>query len=1006
MEDARPSREIWNQTIMMIMSDWHLATLENGIEITAGQDAIWICDGRMFVDECPTNLEPFTSRLGKLLPILIPQIIELDLASVDGQDIKIRYDDFSQFCHHDIDAFDELFHKSPFSLEVKTNGSLGFASNSYTVRFTIGGERVEPEVRGCVAKLASDYYLLDRKAFQLTSAAAAFNSLQDDSKKSDEAFRKFGEIKDLAMEADASVDLFMRNRTIISPRQIGVEIVEEENNRISFAPKIDGIANDNFQAAVKVTGSALPIYSFSGDGDEKISVLLNDDQKEAINRIKRVSHVGGVEKTIALRDPYAVFDGVMESVTLEGFGPRVRGIGDFPYVVQPFLQKGVTGIFNDVVHEEGKDNKDGNFGAGLICRYADGIEEVVEFESVQELNDFARRADEAYRQGTGQIEFRGKSIELSRDLIEGVRDLRDQFKQKNAPETDTNTGRFLLIYTNEDEIEFEQDAGEADFDSNLVLPSALEEDVVLKEHQRHGVAWLQHNFRLGRQGCLLADDMGLGKTLQLLIFLAWLIEQQDVISNQSNSDLPPWNPILVVAPLILIENETWLNDMRQFFKGAGAIFLPHLTLRGNELNKLKRAGGKETKLGEATLDLDALRRHRVIFTNYETVVNYQHSFAKMRDNWSVVVTDEAQAYKTPNTKVSHALKSLSPRFRVACTGTPVETRIFDIWNIFDFLQPGKLLGSAKEFCANYERPLEEFEESRSALGSLKERLCFGKRNAFILRRDKQSLTDLPAKHIQRLDCNLSDFQYEYHMDLLRRAGKGGDGNHPFALISEFLRLYQHPSLVPQFSPQQPTAALNVCPKLQILMRELHVIRRRQEKALIFTRSLDMQQILVMVIQHEFGLPVSVVNGSTKRASNGTGGNPLDGDRTRKGIINRFRKSSGFDVLILSPDVAGMGLTLTEANHVFHYGRWWNPAKEAQATDRVYRIGQERDVQIYYLIAKDPLNRIVSFDQKLDLLLQRRLSLADDFLAPLPAEEDLHREFMADLLENQTPISGS
>ena len=146
----------------------------------------------------------------------------------------------------------------------------------------------------------------------------------------------------------------------------------------------------------------------------------------------------------------------------------------------------------------------------------------------------------------------------------------------------------------------------------------------------------------------------------------------------------------------------------------------------------------------------------MIFTNYETIVNYQHSFAKMKDRLSIVVTDEAQEYKTPSTKISHALKSLSPRFRVACTGTPVETRLLDVWNIFDFLQPGQLLGSAKQFTDRYEKPIQENIGiwTKGISINTSTRLGYGSRNAFVLRRDKSSLKGLPAKHEHTVDCFL------------------------------------------------------------------------------------------------------------------------------------------------------------------------------------------------------------------------------------------------------------
>src|SRR5262249_33985058 len=151
----------------------------------------------------------------------------------------------------------------------------------------------------------------------------------------------------------------------------------------------------------------------------------------------------------------------------------------------------------------------------------------------------------------------------------------------------------------------------------------------------------------------------------------------------------------------------------------------------------------------------------------------------LKAHWSVVVTDEAQEFKIPSTKRSHALKALAPRFRIACTGTPVETRLLDVWNIFDFLQPGHLLASASEFTKAYERPAEESTDDRGPdLTALKERLRYGRSDAFVLRREKTSLNGLPEKHEHELLCDLSSEQRDWHVDVLQRAHAGGEGNHP------------------------------------------------------------------------------------------------------------------------------------------------------------------------------------------------------------------------------------
>ena len=181
------------------------------------------------------------------------------------------------------------------------------------------------------------------------------------------------------------------------------------------------------------------------------------------------------------------------------------------------------------------------------------------------------------------------------------------------------------------------------------------------------MAWLQRNVHLGRRGCLLADDMGLGKTLQVLTFLAWLIEQGTLSPHGTNANAAPGIRSSSSCQSSCCKTKPGWKICGSFYRD-GAIFTPYLVLHGTELQKMRRP--QATAFGDAALDLERLRQHRVILTNYETITNYQHSFARMTTHWSVVVTDEAQAYKTPSTKISHALKSLYPRLlRIACTGT-------------------------------------------------------------------------------------------------------------------------------------------------------------------------------------------------------------------------------------------------------------------------------------------------------------------------------------------------
>lgn len=949
------------------------------------------------VSETGTNVAfgPPRNRLGRLLPSLVPQLLELDLARIEDGCVVIDYATLASLPTHGIDAFDDLAPWAPFTLEIESTGSLGTPDFAYRCRFYSGRDPAYLERRGCFVKHRDRIYRLDSQTFALVEAIDAFNSRPDESKASLDAFVAFANVKGLAQGVGAQLDRYvLGERIVISPR-VALDLVVEDGGRISFAPRIDGVDTDRLREAFLGQDDVDAVYSLAAEDGARVRVILDDEQREVLRRMQRVRHLGGAERAEILRNPTAVFDGVASAVDIDAdsFGPRVRGIGDFPFVAQPYLKRG-TGIF-DGPEGEGPEGPvgAGEPVAGIRCSYADGREEDLVFTTRDEIVALHDKVQEARRSGEGTVDFRDKSIVLDPSFVGAMDELREQVAPRARIGRDPKQRRFLLIYTNEESVEYQEEAESAAAGWTWELPRAYAPGISPKQHQLEGIGWLQRCFLAGRKGTLLADDMGMGKTFQILSFLAWLIERGEIAAGP-DPNRPPWKPILIVAPLVLIDNATWTREMARFFPHDGALFRPWTVLRGEELKKLRRTPtpGKETDLGESVLDLDRLCENRVLITNYDTITNYQYSFARLKDRLSVIVTDEAQAYKIPSTKISHALKSLSPRFRVACTGTPVETRLLDVWNLFDFLQPGQLLGSASEFSRRFERGGAVTPESVAAL---KERLRFGAPDAFVLRRDKTGLKDLPARYEHELACPLSERQRQIHVDLQRRV-RGGE--HPLGIIQTLLQLYQHPALVPRYEPTSPQEAIDACPKLQTVLHCLENVRQRGEKALIFTRTLDMQALLADVLRFAFGLEPGIVNGASGSRSGGG----------RGAILQLFRESRGFDAIILSPDVAGLGLTLTEANHVIHYGRWWNPAKEAQATDRAYRIGQEKDVHVYYPVAHDPrrdgdaAQAFETFDEKLHALLQRRRELAQEFLAPVAQEDDLQQELIDGFASAELP----
>lgn len=498
-------------------------------------------------------------------------------------------------------------------------------------------------------------------------------------------------------------------------------------------------------------------------------------------------------------------------------------------------------------------------------------------------------------------------------------------------------------------------------DTRAKLPTALKPEVALKDHQYVGVAWLQHLFSRPRNlcgGALLADDMGLGKTIQLLTFIQSCLE--------ANADM---DPVLIVAPVSLLEN--WNEEIEKFFvKGT----LPVLMLYGDYL--------KEKKLTQAEIDPllvsegivrflrpEWLDSAKIVLTTYETLRDLEFSLAAQ--HWSIMVCDEAQKIKNPNALVTRAAKKQNVQFKIACTGTPVENTLVDLWCLFDFIQPG-LLGALNHFGSQYRRPIEaKTEDEKAKVEELRALI-----EPQTLRRiKKQVAKDLPKK-IEVSNCRnipLSPYQrqlYSHAVNLF----KAGNTDSPIAnhlgMIQYLRQLCTDPRPIGHATDiHEPLADyIQKSPKLRWLIDTLAIIKEKDEKAIIFVEFLGLQRLLQRFIREKFGLTPDIINGTTTASAIAA--------NSRQKRIRAFQNRPGFGAIILSPLAVGYGVNIQAANHVIHYTRTWNPAKEDQATDRAYRIGATKDVFVYYPVVTADF---VTFDMKLDKLLGWKRGLSDDML---------------------------
>ncbi|WP_247676195.1 DEAD/DEAH box helicase, partial [Micromonospora sp. M51] len=441
----------------------------------------------------------------------------------------------------------------------------------------------------------------------------------------------------------------------------------------------------------------------------------------------------------------------------------------------------------------------------------------------------------------------------------------------------------------------------------------------LRPYQQRGLAWLAFLRSLGLGG-VLADDMGLGKTVQLLALLA--------------GDPPEAGPTLLVCPMSLVGN--WQREAARFTPG----------LRVHVHHGAERARGAEFTAAAHGADL--------VLTTSSVAARDAADLAGI--DWHRVVVDEAQAIKNASTRQAEAVRALPARQRVAVTGTPVENRLADLWSIMQFANPG-LLGPAATFRKRFAEPIERHGDAEAA-----ERL---RRitGPFVLRRlktDSSIISDLPEKLEMEVLCNLTAEQAALYRvvvdDMLARIETSDGIERRGLVLATMTRLKQvcnHPAqLLRDGSPLEGRSG-----KLARLTEILEEVLAAGERALLFTQYAEFGAMLRGHLSARFGREVLFLHGGVGKAERDT-------------LVQRFQSAEGPPLFVLSLKAGGTGLTLTAANHVVHVDRWWNPAVEDQATDRAFRIGQRRRVQVRKFVCAGTV------EEKVAALIADKRSLAE------------------------------
>ena len=939
------------------------------------------------------ELEDYTNK--SLVIQLLNQFLDEDKAYILDGKIVVPHHTIASLPQEELEILElpELF---PFKIEIKASQRLTDKNFRYVYHFLDG--KLRPFVNftriGTYLEITSEQiYLLTGELFFLLEAIDEFNKKTSLQKDLATNLLSFAKIKGLAKETGAILDSYLNSQEVITPQKISLRLKRINDDIIEIEPVLCEVVKQGENSILKPLLDEDQSKDFLKKFDRlpprniypsKPRVVLNSEQKDALVQIKKHRHVSGKKKELLLKNPSAFFDPNLIDLDtpllekdgkLVSWSDRVIDIGEYKPRFFSFIHPAKEAW----LPPEG----------GII------IDGKLIYLSTDEAVQLKERLEKAIQKNEREINWKGEKIPVNEECIRVLSDLievrsssEDISKEVVSKVKNKKEKNILIIKDNFLEADYTAQkqlrVGEPS------LPKALKKDVSLLPHQIEGLEWLQKLWISGAKGALLADDMGLGKTLQALSFMAWVQEIMDKSEGYSK-------PMLIVAPVALLEN--WKEEYIKFFN---PIWGPFIEIHGKELKKFKKLDviktlnvKKEIEIKNKEniediilhsqgilLNLEKIPKKSVVITTYETLRDYQFSFGLV--DWGIIVIDEAQKIKTPNTLVTTAIKAMKYEFGLALTGTPVENSWVDLWSIMDFVQPS-YLGSLKEFVNKFHNPLRNPDTDKISLGlRLKEKIS----PLFKRRMKEDRLKGLPKKHICVYRVEMPSIQLEYYLNVIYKAKKTLSNSleknkkeHIFSIIGALRNISLHPYL--SIFNEQGLASLtddeiiNSSARLIKTIEILDKIKTQNKKVVIFLFLKKMQRILQRIIRNRYNIYPYIINGETSPSK-------------RKSYIDAFQNTDGFNVIIISPEAAGIGLNITSANHVIHLSRPWNPAKEDQATDRVYRIGQKQDVFIHIPLAVHPMfdNDICkgTFDIKLHCLLEQKRELSKSVLLPTIIED--------------------
>ena len=577
-----------------------------------------------------------------------------------------------------------------------------------------------------------------------------------------------------------------------------------------------------------------------------------------------------------------------------------------------------------------------------------GLDQLVEYQyelAIGEETIPATEWEQLVNSKSPLIKFRGEWMELDRDKMQ---EMLTFWQNHGAENPEMSLIDFMKLTASDPDLTIDRDGALAEMMAKLrdqhqfeMVENPPQLQGTLREYQRRGVAWLQYLENLGLHGCL-ADDMGLGKTVQIIARLvnekaqAESPENQADHANQADQEPTIYKPTLLIAPTSVIGN--WQKEVEKF--------APHLRAKVHH-------GSDRTQNIPSFQEL--CQTHDLIITSFTLARKDEALFNSL--SWHRIVIDEAQNIKNPKAAQTKAILKLEARHRLALTGTPVENRLLDLWSIFNFLNPG-YLGKEAQFKKSFETPIQKNNDPVQA-GILKQLV-----EPFILRRlktDKSIIKDLPDKMEQKLYTNLTKEQASLYEAVVRdveeKLNEVEGIQRKGLILSTLMKLKQvcnHPMQFLQdgsdFTPERSH-------KLSRLSEMVEEAVSEGESMLIFTQFTEIGGALEKYLRQKFHYNTYYIHGGINR-------------NHRERMISEFQDpETEPSVFILSLKAGGVGITLTKANHVFHFDRWWNPAVEDQATDRAFRIGQKKNVFVHKFVT------IGSLEERIDEMIEDKKKLA-------------------------------